>query len=234
MSQKEKKSKTETNPKPKKPSPLIQLFKPYTGLFVVSLVVILLSNVFNLLLPKLVGNYIDIFQKNSADLTNSSYLWLGVLVFGIFIMATVQIVLTTYLSEKIANDLRNKLINKISGSSFSFVNKTGPSELITTFSSDINNVKSIASQGLVYFLTAIILLIGSSIMMLITNWYLALIAMSILPIVIAVFAFIFSRISPLFRKSQLNLSKINQVVNESIFGSSLVRVLNSQKWEEGP
>jgi ATP-binding cassette, subfamily B, bacterial len=218
--------------KPKKPSSIVQIFKPYLGIFTFSLIIILFANGLNLVLPKLIGNYIDIYQQNQALLTNQSYLLLGLLVLGIFVLATVQTVMTIYLSEKIARDLRNKMINKISKSSFSFVNNIGASELITTFGSDVNNVKSIASQGLVYFLTAIILLIGSCIMLLITNWFLALIAISILPIVIVLFGFIFGRISPLFKKSQLNLSQINQVVNESIFGSSLVRVLNSQKWEE--
>jgi ATP-binding cassette, subfamily B, bacterial len=218
--------------KPKKPSSIVQIFKPYLGIFTFSLIIILFANGLNLVLPKLIGNYIDIYHQNQALLTNQSYLLLGLLVLGIFVLATVQTVMTIYLSEKIARDLRNKMINKISKSSFSFVNNIGASELITTFGSDVNNVRSIASQGLVYFLTAIILLIGSCIMLLITNWFLALIAISILPIVIVLFGFIFGRISPLFKKSQLNLSQINQVVNESIFGSSLVRVLNSQKWEE--
>jgi ATP-binding cassette subfamily B protein len=230
MNPEDQKSKSGRPQRPKSTATMTKLFKPYTGIVVVSLVVILLSNGFNLLLPKLVGNYIDAFQSNPNGSQN--YLILAILVIGIFLVATLQIVITTYLSEKIASDLRGQLINKISNSSFSFVNKIGPSELITTFSSDITNVKSIASQGLVYFLTAVILLIGSCIMMLITNWYLALIAMSILPIVIGVFVFIFSQISPLFRKAQLNISQINQVVNESIFGSSLIRILNSQNWEE--
>jgi ATP-binding cassette, subfamily B, bacterial len=218
--------------KPKKPSSLLQIFRPYLGLFSLSLAVIMAANGLNLILPKLIGNYIDSYQQNQGLLTNQSYVVLGVLVTGIFVLATLQTIITIYLSEKIARDLRNKMINKISKSSFSFVNNIGASELITSFGSDVNNVKSIASQGLVYFLTAIILLVGSCVMLLITNWFLALIAISILPVVIILFGFIFGKISPLFKKSQLNLSQINQVVNESIFGSSLVRVLNSQTWEE--
>ncbi|MEM1312790.1 MAG: ABC transporter ATP-binding protein [Patescibacteria group bacterium] len=218
--------------KQNKANSVIQIFRPYLGIFSVAFVIIVLANGLNLALPRLIGYYIDAFQNNQELLKGQDYWLLALLVVGLFVLATLQTVITVFLSERIARDLRSKMITKISKSSFSLVNNLGVSELITTFSSDVKNVKSIASQGMVYFLTAVLLLIGSCVMLLITNWYLALIAISILPIVIVLFVFIFSKISPLFSESQLNLSKINQVVNESIFGSSLVRILNSQSWEE--
>jgi ATP-binding cassette subfamily B protein len=223
-------SSAEVKPgKPKKPNPLIQLLKPYTGLVIVSFIIIVAANGANLFLPKLVGNYIDTFKTTGLNVT--TYWILGILVVGILLLASLQTILSVYLSEKIARDLRQRIMNKLSNSSFRFINETGPSELITIFTSDVNNVKSIASSGIVYILTAIILLFGSCILMLTTDWFLGLIAISILPIIVAVFTFTFSRISPLFRKSQQNLGEINQVVNESIFGSTLVRVLNSKNWE---
>ncbi len=227
----DKNIETQAQTKPKS-SPLVRLLKPYLKTLILSLLIILAANGLNLFLPRLVGNYIDAFQKDQGSLSIMNYTILGVLVFEIFALAVLQGGITTYLSEKIAKDLREKLIKKLSKSSFSFVNKYGASDLITIFTSDVNNVKSVISQGIVYLLTAVFLLVGSCVMLLITNAYLATIALSILPVIIIVFVVIFRQISPLFRKAQQNISKVNQVVNESIFGSSLVRVINSQSWEE--
>ncbi len=210
---------------------IIKLLKPYWLLFSISLVIIVVANTLNLLLPRLIGDFIDQYNV-SNQLAYNNYVALAGLIVGIFVLATVQVFINIYLSELMARDMRRDLMEKISKSSYRFVNETGPNNLLTNFTSDISNVKSIASQGIVYFLTAIILLIGSCVMLFLTNTYLAMFAVGILPIVIVVFIYIFSRVTPLFSASQENIGKINQVVNENIFASSLVRILNSQGWEQ--
>ncbi len=150
----------------------------------------------------------------------------------IIIFSIIQTWYSIKISEKTAKDLRDNLLVKITNSSYQWVQKHTPSELLTNFTSDVDNVKFFVSQGIVSSLTAIVLLLGSIILILTINLKLGLIAISILPIILIVFVFIFSRIGPLFRKSQENISKLNKVVNESIVGAMLIRVLNSQSIEE--
>ena len=59
----------------------------------------------------------------------------------------------------------------------------------------------------------------------------AFIAIVTLPLIIAVFAFIFKNISSLFRSAQEVLGNINKVINESVLGAMLIRVLNAQNYE---
>lgn len=228
--------KTVKNSKPDQPKrskiDFIAFLKPYTKLTILLLVLVLLANGLNLFIPKLTGETIDLYSNNhNANLT-SKYLLLAVLVVFIFIFTIAQITVSVILGEKIAKDLREKLLKKLSKSSYLWVLKRTQSELLTNFTSDADSVKNIIGSGLVQAFTSVILLIGSVILILSINLKLGLIAISSLPLIILVFIFIFSKIGVLFKKSQQIVSKINKVVNENIVASMLIRVLNSQKEEE--
>lgn len=205
------------------------LLKQYKLLLTATLISLVISNGLNLAFPYLLGQAIDVYVESGnyiQNITILSLVALGVFVFGIF-----QSVTSMRLSEKIGFDLRSDLTKKLSKSTNEYIGEKTPSELITIFSSDVTNVKSIASMGIVYMISAILLLFGSIIMMFVTNVRLAFIGVSIVPIIVILFGLIFRKVTPLFQESQTNLTKISSTVNESIFAASLIRVLNSAKWE---
>jgi ABC-type siderophore export system fused ATPase/permease subunit len=68
-----------------------------------------------------------------------------------------QSVLQTYLSEKIAKNLRTDLINKISRQPFSFIVQITPEKLLTILTADVDNIKIAISQGLVQIFSSIII-----------------------------------------------------------------------------
>jgi ATP-binding cassette, subfamily B, bacterial len=197
----------------------------------VGLFLVVLSNGLNLIIPRLIGSYLD--NNLNSEFNGWQILILISISIAVVVISLIQVVYTTILSEEVAKNLRQNLINSLSFKTFSQVATRGASDLITVFTSDVNNVKNLISQGLVLIFTSIILLVGSITMMLVTNWQLGLISIGTLPIIIITFAFLFSRIGPLFKIAQENLSALNLVINETVFGSALVRVLNSQQWEKG-
>ena len=232
---KREKNNDKSDKKPKSsssPKEILTFLKPYRLLIVGLLLFIGSSSVLNLAIPRLLGNVIDSYQK-SPDLSLVSQISLiFVLALAIFGFTIVQIFITTWSSEKIARDLRLKLAQKVSKSSYQWVNKRTPSELLTNFTSDVDSVKNLITQGLVAAFSAFILLFGSIFLLLTTNLRLGFIAISILPIIIIAFGLIFGRVGGLFRKAQENLSQINKVINESVIGAALIRILNSQIYEE--
>ena len=209
-----------------------KFLKPYTGWTIILTLLIFVSNGANLLIPRILGESIDNFSKNSDIYKLAPDIWILVAI-AIFVVliALIQTVISVYISENVARDLRDDLIRKILSQPISFVNKRDSSELFTNITSDVEQVKDIISQGFASIFSALIILIGSVILLFSINVRLAFIAIISLPIIIAVFFFIFKNISQLFRSSQEVLSKINKVINESVLGSMLIRVLNSQSYE---
>ena len=217
---------------PQKPKINFTFLKPYIGWTILLTICIFLSNGANLFIPRILGSSIDNFSKNGANYSITKDLWLlGGITFGVLVLTLLQTIISVYISERVAKDLRADLIQKILSQPISFVNKRQSSDLFTNITSDTEQVKDIISQGFASIFSAIIILIGSVILLFNINVRLAFIAIVTLPLIIAVFAFIFKNISSLFRSAQEVLGNINKVINESVLGAMLIRVLNAQSYE---
>jgi ATP-binding cassette subfamily B protein len=217
---------------PQKPKIDLTFLKPYIGWTILLTICIFLSNGANLFIPRILGSSIDNFSKNGANYSITKDLWLlGGITFGVLMLTLLQTIISVYISERVAKDLRADLIQKILSQPISFVNKRESSDLFTNITSDTEQVKDIISQGFASIFSAIIILIGSVILLFSINVRLAFIAIVTLPLIIAVFAFIFKNISSLFRSAQEVLGNINKVINESVLGAMLIRVLNAQSYE---
>ena len=211
-----------------KPS-LIALLRPYSKLIIFLILLALVSNGLTLWLPRLLSYGIDgFFSGRSLNVV----LWeFGIASVFIFILTYLQIIVQTFASEKVARDLRNDLSEKISTHSFAEVEYITPSKLLTNLTSDIDSIKNFVSQAIVSIFSSIFLIIGGSILLILINWKLGLAVLIVLPIIGATFFFVFRKVRPLFLQTREMIDWLNKVINESILGSALIRVLNSQKLE---
>ncbi|MCE1199432.1 MAG: ABC transporter ATP-binding protein/permease [Marinilabiliales bacterium] len=183
-----------------------------------------------MILPRLISKGIDSFSKGdfSYGLVVTEFVSAA---FFIFLFSFIQGILQTYASEKVALDLRNQLADKISGQSYSFIQEANPSKLLTNLTSDIDSVKLFVSMAIVSLASSVFIIIGASILLISINWRLALFVLSIIPIIGTAFFLVFRKVRTLFKKSREVVDWLNRVINESILGAALVRVLNSQMLE---
>ena len=209
---------------------LFSLAKPYLGFIFLIFLISLASNGLNLVVPKIIASAIDAFRNTNFDF-QQTFTLLGAIALAIFIFSLIQSLLQTYLSEKIGRDLRSRLITKISNQPFSFINEITPEKLLTNLTGDIDNLKQVISLGLVQVFSSIILIFGASALLISVNRPLAFIVLTIVPLIIIVFVFIFSKIRHYFKKAQAVIDRLNKTINESIVASSLIRILNSQSAE---
>ena len=63
------------------------------------------------------------------------------------------------------------------------------------------------------------------------NWRLAFAVITIIPIIATAFYMVTKRVRPIFMKGREIIDRLNKVINESILGSALIRVINSQQPE---
>lgn len=223
-----KKSQT-VNSKPVKPN-VFAVLKPYK-LMIFSLIgFALISNAVNLVIPKLISRGIDEFTKGDFSYQRLIIEFLIAAVI-IFIFTFLQGILQTYASERVARDLRTKVADKISRQSYLFIQNANPSKLLTNLTSDIDSVKLFVSMAVVSLASSLFILIGASGLLISINWELALTILIIIPIIGGAFFFVFRKVGVLFKKSREVIDWLNKVINESIMGAALVRVLNSQTME---
>jgi ATP-binding cassette, subfamily B, bacterial len=209
---------------------LFALAKPYLGLIIFILVISLAANGLSLIIPKVTALALDTFHHPDFKLLNFLGIFSGIAVL-IFIFSALQSILQTYLSEKIARDLRIKLITKISEQSFSFIVELTPEKLLTNLTADIDNIKMAISQGLIQIFSSVIILIGATILLLSIDWQLALIVLIAVPVISLIFFLTFRKIRKYFLRSQIIIDRLNKTINESIIASALIRIVNSSSAE---
>jgi ATP-binding cassette subfamily B protein len=218
-----------TGGKPDKPN-IFAVLKPYRLMIFVLIVFALVSNGVNLVIPKLISHAIDDFTKGIFSYQKIVIEFL-VAAFIIFVFTFLQGILQTYASERVARDLRTKLADKISRQSYAFIQQANPSKLLTNLTSDIDSVKMFVSMAVVTLASSVFIIIGASILLISINWELALSVLAIIPIISGSFFFVFRKVRVLFKKSREVIDWLNKIINESILGAALVRVLNSQMLE---
>src|ERR1700761_4340998 len=220
-----------STPKPAtKPPGVFSILKPYMGLVVLLLLFALLSNGINLWLPKIIAGGIDDYTKK-IFVFDTLIKKFSIAVLLIFIFGYLQTVIQTYASERVARDLRQRLSDKISRQSHAFVEEVNPSKLLTNLTADVDSIKLFVSQALVSIVSSVFIIVGASILLLTINWKLALCVIAIIPIIGATSFYVLKKERQLFIKSREVIDWLNKVINESILGSALIRVINSQQLE---
>jgi ATP-binding cassette subfamily B protein len=209
---------------------ILSVVKPYKLMITGLIGFALLSNGVNLVIPKIISHAIDDFSKGIFSYERIIMEFAGASVI-IFIFTFLQSILQTLASEKVARDLRTQLTEKISMQSYAFIQQSNPSKLLTYLTSDIDSVKMFVSMAMVSLASSVFIIIGASILLFSINWQLALSVLAIIPIIGLAFFLIFRKVRVLFKKSREVIDWLNKIINESIIGAALVRVLNSQVLE---
>ncbi len=219
--------------RPQGPPPAAKLFAlltPYRPLVLGLVILTLAGNALNLVVPKLMSRAIDAFTAGNFNLTTvlEEFLATG---FFIFVLSYGQSIAQTLAAEKVARDLRGKLAAKISQQSYSYVERVTPAKMLTNLTSDVDSIKLFVSQAIATIISSVFLIIGASILLLTINWRLGLAVLGIVPFIAVTFGFVLGRVRKMFMKAQESIDVLNRVINESILGSALIRILNSQHLE---
>lgn len=209
---------------------LFVLVKPYKGLVAALAALTILANALNLVVPKLIAKAIDNYQKPDFALGPMIARFLLVCV-SAFLLTYLQSLVQTYASERVAKDLRARLVAKLATQTYSFVEHITPAKLLTNLTSDVDGVKLFVSMAIATIISSIFLIAGSSVLLLSIDWRLGAIVLCIVPFIGFVFYLALKKVRELFKKGQEAIDWLNRVINESILGATLIRLLNSQQLE---
>jgi ATP-binding cassette subfamily B protein len=137
----------------------------------------------------------------------------------------------TYASEKVARDVRLDLVRKISRQSYRFIEDRNPSKILTNITSDIDSIKMFVAQAIVSLVSSVVIIFGATIILLTIDWKLALAVLTIIPVIGGTFFVVLRKVRALFLERAGVIDWLNKVINESILGAALIRVLHSERFE---
>ena len=209
---------------------LFSLLKPYSGLVFLLVLLTVLANGLNLAVPKIIANAIDTFTAGTFVLKDMMVIFC-VIAIGIFVFTYLQNIVQVYAAERVARDLRTRLAAKISQQDHAFIGRVTPAKLLTNLTSDVDAIKSFVSQAIASIISSVFLIVGASILLILTNWRLAIAVLIIVPVIGITFFVVLRKVRKLFARAQEAIDWLNKVINESILGSALIRLVNSQQYE---
>ncbi len=141
-----------------------------------------------------------------------------------YIQARIMLSVSQAATEKIRNDLFNKL-QKLPIRYFDSQN-TG--EIMSRFTNDVDNIDMMMNNSLTSLVSGTISLIGTFIFMITTNIWLTLITVAFVPVFIKGGAAIAKRNGKYFSSQQAALGAVNGYIEESVTGQKVVKVFNHE------
>jgi ATP-binding cassette subfamily B protein len=208
--------------------------RPYWLLALGTFLSLLLSSLLNLVIPALTQRIIDDGITARA---------VTVIVLGTAAMIAVALLRALFsftqglwaakASQSVAYDMRNALYEKIHALSFGYHDQAQTGQLLTRATSDVDRVQMFVGRGFIMFITALIMIVGSLILLFSLDWQLALIMVVLMPLTMAVFVYFATRARPLFTKVQQSLSHLNTVLQENLAGVRVVKAFAREPHEYG-
>ncbi len=140
---------------------------------------------------------------------------------GLFAFA--QTYMSEQVSQSVAFDFRNELFAKIQRLSFSYHDRNRTGQLMIRATDDVEKVRVFIGQGLLMALQALVLLLGTLVILFFTNYKLTLVILPVLPLALVLFMIFGAVAQPLFAAVQTKLSRLNTVLQENLAGIKVVK-----------
>ena len=211
---------------------LLHFVRPYWRRSLVALVFLISVIAIDLTIPRLIQRIIDqgINGGNMQVVINTTIIMLVISALQT-LFAIANNLFSIQVGESVARDLREALFLKIQSFSFGNLDHLNTGQLMVRLSSDTTVFQRMVQVSLRIGTRAPLLMIGSLILMFVTDSRLALMILPVLLATSVVILFFTSRMGPLFLTVQKKLDRLNTVLQENTAGVRLVKAFVRADYE---
>ena len=153
--------------------------------------------------------------------------------FSLFFVNFAQVLVTTYMGQKVTHGVRMALFDRLLRLPMRFFDTNPSGRLATRVANDTQNLSEFFTSVITSIVKDVLLLVGITFIMLRLSMYLGSITLLILPLIaVAILVFrYFDRIA--YRKVRTRLAIINAFLAEHISGMSVIQIFNREKKKRG-
>ncbi len=211
---------------------LFSYFKESRGLIIGMLVLLIASTLLNLLIPDLISRAIDTLDLSAGRVTVD---WvqlntLLLILLGVFVFSS----LFTYFQSRLAAKLtrtttltiRKSVSEKLIRLPVGFFDSHRGGDMIARLTNDIDNIATLISQALGTAISAVIVIVGCVVIMLIKNPLLTLVCLSTVILNILCTVILSKRMFGFFRKQQKSVGEMNSHVEQSVASKKTIESYN--------
>ena len=133
-----------------------------------------------------------------------------------------EYLLTVRVAQRVMFDLRNQIFTHLQRLSVPFFDANPVGRLMTRVTNDVETLNELFQSGIVTAFGDLFTLVAISVMMLVTDWRLALVAFAVIPVMWLVVSLFRLRVREVFREIRARVARLNAFLQEHLSG---VRVL---------
>ena len=215
-------------------------FRVYKISFVVVIAMIIIATIAQALFPVFAGqtvtelaNLVIAYQNGNPDMVWQSLLGLlmnlAYILIVLVVSSLIYMVLMSRIIAESTNEMRKGLFGKLSRLTVSFFDRHQDGDILSRFTSDLDNILQAFNESLVSVMTNIALYIGLLIVMFAKNVTLALITIASTPIAVIMLIVILKLARKYTNLQQKEVGKLNAYMDESISGQKAVIVQGIQE-----
>ena len=203
---------------------------PYTKWFVLTFLLMVISVIFALFEPYLIGVSIDILANPPVDMT---YLTLVLSIFaGSIILSAgfeyMQTMILQKTGQTIVYNMREEVFTHVETQDYEYFTRIPTGKLVTRVANDTNTLNEMYTNVIVNVFRNLLMIVGILSAMFVLNAELALLILGITPFII-IFSFIFRRFSrKAYRTVRANMSRVNGFLAEHLSGMKVVQIFNKE------
>ena len=211
---------------------LITLAKPHTGRFIIALVCMLIVGAMTSALAFLVKPALDeIFLKKDMAMLK----WIPIALIAIYsvkgICTYAQMMLMSYIGQRVVTDLRNELYRRIQTQSLSFFTKNPTGVLMSRITNDVVAIQGAVSEAVTSLLKDSFTLVCLIFVIFYRDWRLATIAILVFPLAVLPIAKFGEKMRNVATRMQATMGSLMALLQETISGVRIVKAFGRESYE---
>ena len=211
---------------------LVVYVRPYKRLVTGALLLLMIEGLLQLVGPILTQRVIDVaVPTRDAGLAVRAALLYGASLVLAFGCSYGETMLTALLGQRVMRDLRQQLFEHVQRLSITYYDRTPVGRMVTRVTSDVESLNELFTAGVVAGLGDLFTLLAIAVMMVVTDWRLALAAFAVIPLVYLTSHVFQSRVRTTYRDIRLRLARINAYLQERITGMRVVQLFGREAGE---
>ncbi len=224
---------------------LLTYLRPYKWQAGISLAAILIKSIADILGPYLTKVAIDRYMTHdtagrrswlsrrlsaspAAGITQIALLYIGSLCFS-YVLEFAQTYLMQWTGQKIMFDMRAQIFRHLQRMHVGFFDRNPVGRLVTRLTSDVDALNEMFTAGIFEIFGNVFILIGIVLVMLRMNWWLALVAFSVLPFILLITRVFRKSVRESYRRIRTAIARINAFTQEHVTGMSVVQLFGREQ-----
>ena len=214
---------------------LLYFLKPYLFAIIIALVFAVSSTVINIIAPRKIGDMTSLVTEGLFLPTGIDFAEVGKIGILLVILYAISAVLgyvqgwiMTTATQRACKRLRTEISKKINRLPLRYFDTQNYGDVLSRVTNDVDTIGQTLNQSLSQVVTSVTMLIGLLIMMFITCWQMALVAVATVPVSMGLMLIIVGISQKHFKQQQRSLGAINGHIEEVFSSHNVIKAYNAE------